>query len=263
LNVQVGSNLDCMNFRLIPAVLLALLLFSCQKSKTVFTNNPDAPDYLHNRPAGASANEILSAAKYNSLKIEIQYMPGFAPDPNAVAHVQAMLNNYINKPGGIIIETRQVAATSGTSLNLAQVRNIEETNRTAFTTGGQIALYILYTNGDYEDNRVLGISYRNTSIVIFGKTIHDNSGGLGQTSRTKLEATVIEHELGHLLGLVDLGSAMQINHKDAAHGNHCNNNNCLMYYASETTDILGFLLTGNIPSFDANCAADLHANGGK
>jgi hypothetical protein len=36
-----------------------------------------------------------------------------------------------------------------------------------------------------------------------------------------------------------------------------------MYYAAETTDILGFLVTGNIPAPDNNCLADLKANGGK
>jgi len=56
---------------------------------------------------------------------------------------------------------------------------------------------------------------------------------------------------------------MQTNHKDAAHGNHCNNNNCLMYYTSNTRDILGILLVGNIPSLDVNCRSDLQANGGK
>jgi hypothetical protein len=56
---------------------------------------------------------------------------------------------------------------------------------------------------------------------------------------------------------------MQTSHKDAAHGSHCNNSNCLMYYASDTRDIPGFLLTGNIPSFDANCIDDMRANGGK
>ena len=96
-----------------------------------------------------------------------------------------------------------------------------------------------------------------------GSTILQNSGGIGQVSRTKLYSTVLEHEFGHLMGLVDLGSPMITNHKDGAHGNHCNNQNCLMYYASETTDLLGFLLTGNIPALDANCANDLHANGGR
>src|SRR4030095_6546174 len=124
-----------------------------------------------------------------------------------------------------------------------------------------IALYILYTNGNYTDNNVLGIAYKNTSVVLFGKKINDNSGGLGQASRTKLVATVAEHEMGHLLGLVDLGSPMVTGHKDGAHGSHCSNTACLMYYASETSDILGFLITGNIPVLDVNCRADLQANG--
>ena len=252
-----------MNFRSALTTLLLLLVLSCQKSKTLFANNPDGPDYLHNRSTGASANEILSAGKYNSLKIEIQYMTGYPPDAVAVTHLQNMLNTYINKPGGITVVTKEITPVSSTVLTIDQVKNIEETNRTVFTTGTQIALYILYTNGNYTDNNVLGIAYRNTSIVIFGKNIYDHSGGLGQTSRTKLEATVNEHEFGHLMGLVDLGSPMQNNHKDATNGNHCNNSNCLMYYASETNDILGVLLTGNIPAPDVNCAADLHANGGK
>ena len=251
-----------MNFRLTLTAALVFLI-SCQKTKTVFSNNPDAPDYLHNRAVGASANEILSAAKYNSVKIEIQYMTGYAPDAAAISHLQNMLNTYINKPDGITVVTKEITPTSSTVLTIEQVKNIEETNRTAFTTGSQIALYVLYTNGNYTDNNVLGIAYRNTSIVIFGKNVYDHSGGLGQTSRTKLEATVNEHELGHLVGLVDLGSPMQVNHKDGSHGNHCNNSNCLMYYASETNDILGILLTGNIPTLDANCTTDLHANGGK
>ena len=248
----------------IAAIILSVFLFgNCQKSKTIYTNNPNAPDYLHNRSVGASANELLASTKYTSLKIEIQYMPGFAPDAAAVTHLQTTLNNLLNKPLGVTISTTQIAASSNLTLSSDDVLQIERNNRTAFTTDNQIAVYVLYTNGNYTENNVLGVAYRNTSLSLFGKKIHDNSGSIGQANRTKLEATVLEHELGHLLGLVDLGSNMQTAHRDAAHGNHCNNNNCLMYYASETSDILGFLITGNIPSFDANCLADMHANGGK
>ena len=246
---------------LITAFLISLVFISCQK--TVFINNPDAPDHLHNRAVGASANELLSSAKYNSLKIEILYMPGYAPDASAVNHLQSFLSSLLNKPSGISIVTKEIPASSNAALSASDVFNIEKANRSAFTTADQIAVDVIYTNGYYTDNDVLGIAYKNTSVAIFGKNIHDNSGGIGQASRTKLEATVLEHEIGHLLGLVDLGSAMQTNHKDAAHGNHCNNNNCLMYYTSNTRDILGILLVGNIPSLDANCRADLQANGGK
>ena len=78
-----------------------------------------------------------------------------------------------------------------------------------------------------------------------------------------LEASVLEHEIAHLLGLVDIGTKMVANHKDASHGNHCSNQNCLMYYASETTDILTALVGGSIPSLDADCLNDLKGNGGK
>lgn len=242
--------------------LLVLILSGCSKSKDAYVNNPGASDF-HNRPVGASANEILSSAKYSSLKIEVQYMTGYPPDAAALNHLQSTLSALLNKPSGISIITKEIPASSKTVLSLNDIIDIEKNNRTAFTSGTELAVCILYTNGNYTDNNVLGIAYKNTSVAIFGKNIYDNSGGIGQASRTKLEATVLEHELGHLIGLVDLGSLMQAGHKDAAHGNHCNNSTCLMYYASETSDILGFLITGNIPSFDANCRADIHANGGK
>ncbi len=246
-------------FKLIP---LLILIAACTKSSVSYTNNPNAPDYLHNRAVGASANELLSSGNYHSIRIEIQYMTGFAPEAGAVSHLQSFLNSLVNKPSGVSIIMNEITPSANITLSTDNIQDIEKNHRTAFTTGDQIALYVLLTNGNYTESNVLGIAYRNTSVALFGKKIHDNSGGLGQANRSKLEATVLEHEIGHLLGLVDLGTSMQTNHKDAAHGNHCNNSNCLMYYQSETSDILGFLITGNIPTLDANCRADLHANGG-
>jgi hypothetical protein len=243
--------------------LLILFFVGCKKSGEDYVNNPNVPDYLHNRSVGASANELLAATNYKSIKIEVQYMTGFAPDAAALNHLQATLAGIVNKSSGISIVTKEIAAPSAIELSVNDIITIEKNNRTAFTSGDQIALYVLYTNGNYSDPNTLGVAYKNTSVALFGKKIQDNSGGIGQANRTKLVATVLEHELGHLLGLVDLGSPMQSAHKDAAHGSHCSNTSCLMYYASETTDILGFLVTGNIPSFDANCKADLHANGGQ
>jgi predicted Zn-dependent protease len=243
-------------------LIAGLLIAGCNKSKDDYVNNPGASDF-HNRVIGASANEILSASKYTSLKIEIQYMTGYPPDAGALTHLQNTLAVLVNKPSGITIVTKEIPASTKTALSVNDIIDIEKNNRTAFTNGSELAICVLYTNGTYSDPNVLGVAYKNTSAAIFGKTIYDNSGGFGQASRTKLEATVLEHELGHLLGLVDIGSPMQSNHKDAAHGSHCNNTNCLMYYASETRDILGILITGNIPAFDANCRADMQANGGK
>ena len=237
------------------------MIIACTKTSTS-TSLPEI-NAENNKPVGASANDLLSATKYSSLKIEIQYMPGFQPDAASVNNLTSFANTLVNKPNGITVTQTQIAASNKTSLTVNEIASIEQSNRTAVTSGNQIAVYFLFTDANYAQLNVLGIAFRNTSLCLMGKTIKDNSGGIGQTSKTKLETTVMQHELAHILGLVDIGSPMQTNHKDAAHGNHCNNSNCLMYYTSETTDVLGFLITGNIPTLDANCRADLTANGGK
>lgn len=244
--------------------LSSILALSCSKSEDANGNssNPNNQEAFHSRSVGASANEILSSAKYTSLRIEVQYMPGYQPDAAALTHFQNTLSGLVRKSSGIMLTSTEIPATPNLSLSVNDIITIEKANRTAYSSETQLAVYVLYTNGGYVQANTLGVAYRNTSVALFGKTIGDNSGGIGQTSRTKLVATVAEHELVHLMGLVNIGSPMQTNHQDPAHGNHCNNNNCLMYYASETTEILGFLLTGNIPPLDANCKADLTANGG-
>jgi hypothetical protein len=248
-----------MKMKTVTSALLAA--GGCRKNDTI--SGLPAINDDNNKQVGASANDLLSAARYNSVKIEIQYMPGFKPDASSVSNLTTLLNSLLNKPGGITVIQTQIAASGKTALTLNDIAYIEKNNRTIYTTGSQLGVYFLFTDAGYEQANVLGLAYRNTSMGIMGKTVQDNSGGIGQSSRIKLETTVMEHEFCHILGLVDTGSSMQTNHKDASHGSHCNNSNCLMYYASETTDILGILLTGNIPALDNNCKADLTANGGK
>lgn len=243
-------------------LLIALLFLccGCQKSMQYEFNAPEA---VHNRAVGASAAEILKADRFTSLLVEIQYMAGAAPDAASVENLKAFLGTYCNKPSGISVVTREIPADPKTTLSINEIYSIEKESRKEYSGNGRLVLYLLYTNGNFTQGNVLGAAYQNTSAVLFSKTITDNSGGIGQPSRTKLETTVLQHEIGHLMGLVDTGTPMQTAHMDPDHANHCNNSTCLMYYASETTDVLGFLLTSNVPTLDANCIADLKAQGSK
>lgn len=250
---------------IVPIVWITMVLAvcGCSKKDTPFSNNPDADAAAYTKPVGASAKELLNTAPFNSLNVELQYVRGYAPDGAALDQLKQFLASRLHKPGGITITQTVIPDPGQTTLSLSQIREIENKNRTVFNTGAQLSVYILYSNSDFTDAGTLGIAYHNTSAALMGKKIHENSGGFGQVSRTKLEATVLEHEIGHLLGLVDLGSPMQSAHKDASHGNHCSNEQCLMFYASETTDVFGFLSRNNPPTLDAGCLADLKANGGK
>ncbi len=241
--------------------IIIVFIPGCKKSDSV-TNLPPINE-ANNKTTGYSGKEFLAANNFNSLKIEIQYMPGFQPDAASVNNITSFLSSLTNKPGGISVTQLQIASGGKVSYSINDIAAIEQANRAYFNSGNQLSVYVMIADGNYTDPNVLGVAYRNTSLCLFGKKIFDNSGGVGQASRTKLISTVAEHEFGHLLGLVDLGTTMQIDHKDAAQGNHCNVQSCLMYYASETTDLFGFLITGNIPSLDSQCLNDLKSNGGK
>jgi predicted Zn-dependent protease len=236
--------------------LLLVLAPSCKKDKG--SNGP-----LDERNTGAAARELLVGDSYRSLQVQVSYMPGFAPDAAALSSLKAFLEARLNKPEGVVISTQQIAAASSVTLGVSEISALESANRSQHSNGSTAAIHILYTNGNYTENNVLGIAYGGTSVAIFGKKIHDNSGGIGQAGRTKLEATVLEHEIGHLLGLVDIGTPMLTAHKDPNGTAHCNNSNCLMYYAAETTDVLGFLISGPVPPLDAACVQDLQGNGGR
>lgn len=186
-------------------------------------------------------------------------MPGYAPDSASSTSLQNFLKTYINKTGGIQITQKQIAASGKVSLSLNEVVVIEKTNRTVFTQNGVMGVHILITDGALGSTKTLATSYWNTSFCLFGKTINDNSGGVGLITRSRLITTLLQHEFGHLLGLVGQGTPMLINHKDAVNGAHCNITNCLMNFSVETNSLAGTA----IPLLDANCVADLKANGGK
>ncbi|RYG06189.1 MAG: hypothetical protein EOO02_01405, partial [Chitinophagaceae bacterium] len=176
----------------------AILLGSCKKDADGFEANTGS--YDHSQSVGNSANDLLSAKTYQSLTVEILYMPGFALNSSTATHLTNFLNARLNKPGGVNIQSREISATSTSVLSITQVRDLETTNRKAFSDKTNMAVTILITNGTYTESQVLGVAYRNTSAALFGKLIHDNSGGVGQPSRSTLEASVLEHEVAHLLG---------------------------------------------------------------
>ena len=223
-------------------------------------NKEQAEGFFDYRTLGASAHDLLSSAKYPSLQIEIQYMPGYAPDASALNNLVTFLNSRINKPSGINIIQEEIGPSSLSVSSLNNIVNIERSYRNYFTGNDVISVYVLITNGYYSGNNILAISYWNTSFCVFGKPIDDNTDQPGDVSRSVLLTTILEHEFGHLMGLVDQGSPMLTNHRDPANGAHCSNPDCLMYYNVEAgfTDIISA-----VPSLDANCIADLKANGGK
>jgi predicted Zn-dependent protease len=236
-------------------LFLAGINYSCKKNVETTDNN-------------VTPNDFLSGAKYNTMTIEINYINGFEPSDQSISDLVSFLSQRLNKGGGITFTKSAISVSNyGSTYTIANVQDIEKANRKNVTKGSTLTSYILFLDKSYAGNtssgQILGITYANSSVVIFENTIMSLSGGLGQPSRSLLETTVLEHEFGHVMGLTNNGSSMQTAHQDTPNGKHCNNNACLMYYAVETSDVVQNLLGSSPPVLDANCLNDLRANGGK
>lgn len=237
-------------------VLIAVFAFAggCRKTEQVINNRSEPADFLSDK-------------KYKSLVVEIQYVEGYKPEAGAIDKLRTFMEARLHKPAGIAFEYHPIPSPGKAFYDVADAEKIERQYREEHRHGATAAAYFLFVDGAYardgENSKVLGIAYGGSSVIMFGKTMHDYSGALGQPSRTALETTVAIHEMGHLLGLVNSGSSMAADHEDTAHPHHCNNSNCIMYYQAETSDIIGNLLGNGIPELDQQCISDLQLNGGR
>jgi hypothetical protein len=242
-----------------------ILLIACLSVLT--TCKKKKQETMINAENNISPRDILSDAKYKSLDIDIVYDKDYPPSAEMTNNLKSFLNSRINKPGGITVMMREINGSARSAISIEEIREVEKKNRSYYSSGSKAALFIYMSGSDYNQNqgdaKVLGVQYGSTSLTLFVKTMKAFSGGLAQPSYATLETTVTRHELGHVLGLVDHGTQMLNPHKDAAHGAHCDNTNCLMYYQAETSDVVANLLGGKIPEPDGNCINDLRNNGGK
>jgi hypothetical protein len=245
-------------------MIISLFILQCSDSTTSVNpgndNNTDPPaEFNHTHGPGQSGEAFISNTTYDQLVVEIQYMPDSAPDQESIHNLQGFLEQHLDKSTVTILEPQEIPSDGQESYTASDLRNIEEVNRQEFTDGSLLAAYVLFLDGEYVTESVLGIAYYNTSTAYFGNTINGISGGLGQPSRTKIESTVFAHEFGHLMGMVNNGTDAQADHHDRENGAHCTVEKCLMYFSVETTDFFANLFDGSIPEFDDFCVADIEA----
>ena len=255
--------------KIIVILTMGFVLFvSCSKEDGVI-NNPETINPVTNKQlTGSSSNDLLSDKKFSSMIIEVAYVTGFEPSATAINNFVAFLNARTYKPNGISIVKKAIPSTGKATYTIEDIVAIENANRTKFNTSNQIAVWVFFADGksslDTSTAVILGTAYWNTSLVIYEHTVQGLSDSPLEPNRSLLETTVITHELGHILGLTNLGATLQSNHEDTSHAKHCDVTSCLMYWSSETGHGISNMVSGGTaPQLDPQCIADLRANGGK
>ena len=217
--------------------------------------------------AGADAQAYVSSQTYTRLIVEIDYVQGHAPDSAALALLEQRILERLAKPGGVSLQVDDAIAAIGTASSAADLAALEAAHRETFSGGDTAALYLLYVDGhsasDDSAGSVLGLAYSSSSLALYPETIASAANRV--VNATEVESAVLVHELGHALGLVNLGTPQQTPHEDSAHPGHDLKEGCVMNHAIESTNVrLVIQNSGSVPTqFCAECIADLQAAGGK
>ncbi|CAN5346285.1 hypothetical protein BH23BAC2_BH23BAC2_23060 [soil metagenome] len=247
-------------------LILFLFLAGCSTDDPTRDSNTGKSANL--KQLGTSARELLDDEKFTSMRIEVVYVTGYEPSPTTLNNLKSFLEERTHKPDGITIFTRAVASSGKAPFDINEIVKIEADNRTAYNSGDEIAVFIYFADGSNENDsntkKVVGSAYRNTSMVIYGATVNSISGRANGPNKITVESTVINHEFGHLFGLVNLGTPLQTDHEDDVSKGHCDVNGCLMNANVQFgVDLINMVNNNNIPRFDDKCLLDLRAIGGK
>lgn len=224
--------------------------------------------------------ETFSSPTVDTIAFEVDYMNGQEPEVGLALDGNPVWNFFENNVSALFNATKTIETPKTLSqmeeipaqnqnYSSSDILAISDQHRGTNLTSNKLGIYIVYVDGYFlingEENRnVLGVSIGNTGVVaIFKPVIDANTFG---TSNTKAftEQTVLIHEAGHALGLVNNGLPLQSDHHDQEHGAHCTNKDCVMYWANEgLSDLIEFTLSKGTSTqsivFESECLFDAHA----
>lgn len=213
--------------------------------------------------------------------LEVDYAAGAEPYTGSVASVQNVWRltgvnlerlfgdrKTVTTPSSLD-DMERLDDVSGSSFTREQILDIASRHRQTAPTATAASFYVVFVDGRFDDGSgvrddVLGVSLGGTTVIaMFKPVIRTSEGPVLATSRF-VEQSVLVHEMGHALGLVNNGIPLTSGHHDADNGAHCTNQRCVMYFANEgAADLIDFvadyLETGDPILFGDECLADVDA----
>lgn len=255
---------------LLLILLVFMIVLSCK-------NDDDAPieeidlNEENKKPLGTSSRDLLSNSTYTSLTVELAYTNTYQPIDSSLVAFKNFINSRVNKSMGVNFVETVVEQQPNDPFTIDEIRTIEDNIRTQFTEGDNIAVFVFFSNGssqnDTQTRVTLGTAYRNTSMVIFERTLQVIAEG-DLDFLQNLETATLNHEFGHLLGLTNIqGDDIHTDHEDRENTKHCKIEDCLMFFDAiniNRSSVRQFANRGgSIPVLDPLCIEDLQAKGGK
>lgn len=196
------------------------------------------------------ARQILGDGPYTELVVEIDYVAPRRPSDFAVSHLLNNLRSVTGKKVEVLISAIPAGDGSWSAQEIFSRARLRNTS----SEPPRASLWVGYLDGQIEGGGAAGVHFFGTTVsAVFPDTFQ----------RLELyERTVLLHEVGHALSLVNGGYTSPRDHADptargCGSGRPCHSNNpdSVMHTSAE---LLSLLLRGSPPfEFDADDLADL------
>ncbi|WII72152.1 hypothetical protein QJS83_16945 [Bdellovibrio sp. 22V] len=159
---------------------------------------------------------------------------------------------------------------------LAQMTSIGTQNQSSWSSSQLISLgstyapsssatqskvAVIFVKGLYDGNaNILGVHFTGYPFVFVFKDVVTSVGGDPVSQRYVEQGTVV-HEVGHAIGLVNLGLPMATDHEDQSHVHHTTDSDCVMYWAVASksnvlTSIADFITGNQLNLFGSKALSD-------
>lgn len=186
--------------------------------------------------------------------VEVKAVEGHELLGEALDHLVSVLDEVLDKPGGIEVRVAAIPQTAD-SYDGQDLVDLEAEHREVRISDEVASVFVLSLNGDFRDAPVVGVAYSGSSFAVFPETMDRASSPFA--SPTAIQRSVLVHEMGHLLRLVNIGYESPRHREDPDHPHHSSNEDSVMHWAVQSAS-LGDLLQGGPPdTFDDDDRADL------
>jgi hypothetical protein len=237
---------------LLSILLLTPVLSGCLSDDLL----DDAFPQLKGIPGGLTMACLTDS--HDKMVLEIDYEAGYKPETSSTDLLKQRIGEVCNFSKGISLEFTETDFADVDTWSADDVREQGWANKQDDPTNGKTLRWqLIFPAETNEDDNVLGVAVDASTIAIFGESVDGAAGFLNRPSAEDVENSVIVHEIGHLLGLVNLVYTSPADHESSDNPGHSNNEDSVMYWAIESVTVANFI-SGDLPNeFDQDDKDDL------